>query len=334
EPGGAPSPSAWVNWFNSRSRFPLGMGINTDENGRFHVDRPRADLPESFDVSAINGGRTGKTAVQPGQTEVTVQLLPAATLRGHLSTGKVDSFQVDLAPTQESDFPGFAARTSLEFTGDRFEIRDVPGSKMHLTVRTSDGRSAQLDVTLVPGAAQDVEVPLQDNAAISGRLIDSATRQPLPDVHLFVDRSLEGGGSLTGGDGRFKLSAGSGDHTLRFLLPQGYKSLSKSFTLQPAQQLDLGEVIAEKQGADPGTIGVRLRSDSESPPTIIYVLPESPADRAGLHIGDQVIAVDGAKVMGWADATQKIKGAPGTPVQLTIRRNGAEQQTLTVTRAS
>src|SRR5207237_5294574 len=124
------------------------------------------------------------------------------------------------------------------------------------------------------------------------------------------------------------------DHTLRLLLPQGYKPLSRAFTLQAAQQLDLGDLAADKQSADPGTIGVRLRSDSATPPTVIWVLPDSPADKAGVHVGDQVVAVDGAAVMGWADATQKIKGAPGTPVQLTLRRNGVEQQNITVTRAS
>src|SRR5205814_6958255 len=96
EPGGAPSPAAWVNGFSARDRFPIGMGMNTDENGRFHIDRPRSDLPDTFDVSAINGGRTGRTTVPPGQTEVVIQLLPAAPPRAHLSTANGDSFQVDL----------------------------------------------------------------------------------------------------------------------------------------------------------------------------------------------------------------------------------------------
>ena len=60
--------------------------VPADDSGSFHIDRARSDLPDVFDVSAMNGGRMGKTSVGPDQTQASIQLQPSASLRGHVAS--------------------------------------------------------------------------------------------------------------------------------------------------------------------------------------------------------------------------------------------------------
>jgi hypothetical protein len=329
EPGGTPSPGAFVRGTQASARAGMVFGT-TDESGRFDSGRARSDLPDTFQVVALNGGRTGVAAVASGQAEVVVQLQPGGTLNGHLASGPVDQFRVDLGIAQSSTLGGgLAAGQSLQFTGDRFTLHDVPGTTVHVVVTTQDGRSASQDVTLAPGGTADVEIPLQPLATVTGRLVDSVTQAPVSGAMLFVDQASRANGpASTGADGSFSLQTPSGAHTLRGFA-QGYQGLSQPFTAQAGTPVQLGVVPMVRQSAPPGTIGAFL---SGTPPVIASVIAQSPADAAGLHVGDQVAAVDGQAVASVSDAMARITGAPGTPVVLTLVRSGSSM-TVTVTRA-
>jgi carboxyl-terminal processing protease len=66
------------------------------------------------------------------------------------------------------------------------------------------------------------------------------------------------------------------------------------------------------------------------------VIPGSPAEKAGLQAGDIMTAVDGTSVDGLTvdQTTQRIRGAKGTPVTLSIARGTAAPFTVTITRAN
>lgn len=69
--------------------------------------------------------------------------------------------------------------------------------------------------------------------------------------------------------------------------------------------------------------------------TIVQPLPNSPAVRAGIQAGDQVLAVDGVSIEGMEllDAITLIRGPKGTVVGLLIERNGIDEPfTVEVTR--
>lgn len=320
EPDGSPSPGAVVRGIALNQERNFVFGATADELGRFTVERPRTDLPDTFDVNASSGGRLGTAHVAPGQAEVAIALQAAATLRGKLvGSPAPETFRLQLlAPPYTNQ--------SLQFAGDRFEVLDAPAANVHLEVRTSDGRSGKATAMLQPGAAQDVEIVLQEGASVSGRVVDGA-QQPIADVVLRLDLEHE----TTTADGRFKLSSAAGDRTLRVAV-QNYKPLQRALSLQPGQALELGDLVLERLTADPGTVGLRLRSDSDMPPTVISVLPGGPAEQGGVRVGDVILAVDGARVSGWSDATQKIRGAPGSPVVLLLKR-GSSETTLTLRRA-
>ncbi len=65
-------------------------------------------------------------------------------------------------------------------------------------------------------------------------------------------------------------------------------------------------------------------------PKFASVNPGEPADRAGMRPGDTIMAINGEPVYFPSDLVEKISKSPGTPVQITVRRDGVDQ-TLEVT---
>ena len=120
-----------------------------------------------------------------------------------------------------------------------------------------------------------------------------------------------------------KLSQGSikgmvdslGDPYSRYLSPDQFKN----------EQLDL-------QGKHTGLIGVTVNFDGEYP-VIASILPNSPAQKAGVEGGDVILTIGGKDAHGLkADAASAlIRGPQGSAVELGLRRSG-QLVTVTVTR--
>lgn len=60
----------------------------------------------------------------------------------------------------------------------------------------------------------------------------------------------------------------------------------------------------------------------------------SPADRAGLKIGDKILAIDGTDAKGFTteQVSTRLKGEPGTKVKVTVEHLDGTQQSVTITR--
>jgi carboxyl-terminal processing protease len=58
--------------------------------------------------------------------------------------------------------------------------------------------------------------------------------------------------------------------------------------------------------------------------TVVAPLPDTPAERAGIETGDQIIEVDGKSTEGWKndEAVKALRGEPGSRIVITIRRAG------------
>lgn len=82
------------------------------------------------------------------------------------------------------------------------------------------------------------------------------------------------------------------------------------------------EQYQAEQGSLSGSfagIGI-IGTDSNGVPAVERVLPGTPAQKAGIKSGDQIIAVDGISTSGktFSDVSPQIRGDPGTKVTLTI----------------
>ncbi len=89
---------------------------------------------------------------------------------------------------------------------------------------------------------------------------------------------------------------------------------------------DLAGKIGGGVGAEIG-----MRSDA---PTIIRVLPDNPAERAGLLAGDIIMGVNDESTAGWTatKTAEKIRGAVDTTVKINVFRAGEDKE-FTITRA-
>jgi len=107
-----------------------------------------------------------------------------------------------------------------------------------------------------------------------------------------------------------------------------------SYYLDPAETKDLMNKQAERGFSG---IGMELRLDPKGEGAIGSPMPAQPAEKAGLEDDDLVVAVDGVSIKGLPlDAVvAKIRGPVGTPVTLTVKRQGFSQPlSIVVTRGT
>ena len=100
--------------------------------------------------------------------------------------------------------------------------------------------------------------------------------------------------------------------------------------MDPAQYSDAQAPLEGYSG-----IGAWVNTEGEFL-TIIEPMKDSPAEKAGLQAGDEILAIDGEDMTGIAAEVARLKvlGEPGTEVVLTIRREGVEEPfDVPVTRA-
>jgi hypothetical protein len=336
EPSGAPSPYATVAGIQTGD-FEMTIPAQADEEGRF-VLPPRGINATPLRLVAHNAGRVGEVAEAREGLETTVRLRPAATLRGRVvarSGAAPKGFSLQLLQADGSALPWLVrGNAERHFTGDTFTLADAPGLPLRVSVRTTDGRTGEATVTLEPGQRAEVEVPLTGGAAsISGRAVWKSGELPATAVAIYLDKQLTAGSDAqTGPDGRFLLKdVKPGVHIVRLLPPNGMPE-KRPVTVASGEAVDLGDISVTTRRAEPGTVGAGF-SEDRGWVSVAWLTPEGPAAKAGVRVGDRLLAVDGQVVRSRQEAEQRTRGTPGSPIQLGLRREDGQEHQLQLTRA-
>ncbi|WOD38576.1 S41 family peptidase [Nodosilinea sp. E11] len=102
--------------------------------------------------------------------------------------------------------------------------------------------------------------------------------------------------------------------------------------LSPAEYADL----TEQTSGEVSGIGVQLERNSQTGAVLVTgVGAGSPAEGAGVIVGDRIMLVDGQSTerLSAEGVLQQLRGAEGSQITLTISRNGGAPRTLILTRA-
>jgi len=110
------------------------------------------------------------------------------------------------------------------------------------------------------------------------------------------------------------------------------QSLGDPYTmyLPPVQNTNFQEQLAGKFSGIGAELGLK-----EKQIVVVAPLDGSPAQKAGLKAGDEILKVDNASTLGWSlqQAVDKIRGQKGTQVALTVQHKGSKNTaSLAITR--
>ncbi|MDO8703401.1 MAG: RIP metalloprotease RseP [Sulfuricaulis sp.] len=128
----------------------------------------------------------------------------------------------------------------------------------------------------------------------------------------------------------------SWDHRRLYLFQRALDRVPVTIEVRNAQgqlkthRLDLSGLSVEKVSASLLERGIGLVGFLPEPLPVIGVLEPGPASRAGMQVGDRLVAVNGQPVDSWGALVQLISKSPGNPIRITAERDGARQD-FTVT---
>lgn len=80
-------------------------------------------------------------------------------------------------------------------------------------------------------------------------------------------------------------------------------------------------------------VGVLLHTDERESVFVESVVPQGPADKAGLQPGDRLVAVDGVAVRSVRDAEGRLRGVAGSAVLMAVERSDEPARAVSVRRA-
>lgn len=82
-----------------------------------------------------------------------------------------------------------------------------------------------------------------------------------------------------------------------------------------------------------GGLGIEVTSE-DGIVRVVTPIDDTPAFRAGIQAGDYLTAINGESILGMPlnDAVRQMRGAPGSPITVTVAREGADPFDVTLTR--
>jgi carboxyl-terminal processing protease len=241
----------------------------------------------------------------------------------------------DPATPVDPSVPADAGAAPTSETAPALEVRPAAVRPRSSNLRTPVLAMAMVVVAILAGGALFVSGFLvgQRNAEQPGTpTADEAGFQAFWDTYNTILKRFALGGvdqnSLVHGAIKGMVDS-LDDPYSAFLTPDQYRAGLQDLSGQfEGIGAEIGTRDAKGKSSDCTTLGTDCFL------TVVSPIEGSPAEKAGVKAGDQIVAVDGTKLDGLTvdAARDKIRGKKGTEVVLSIVRNGAEPTDISVVR--
>ena len=316
----------------------------TNENGEFDLGGLTAG---QYRVTASHSDYASAriTDVEAGTEDVRLELVEGATLRGevrHQATGEpVAGFSIVLL-LQTGELTREPYRTATVFDGSgTYEIIGLgPGEYEVMATARDFAPAARRSFTVPsppPSAPITQDFDLSSGGRLTGRVIDSESREPLEHARVSVEALVGSAGSAvpllasttTDGEGRFEIRGLNAGLRSVFVAAFGHHSRIVS-GLEVSAAGDVGPITVDLRPVAEGEtprlelsgIGVVLEAEGDAL-IVGRMISGGGASEAGLRPGDGILDVDGEAVveLGFQGSIERIRGPEGSTVRLRVRRN-------------
>ncbi len=162
------------------------------------------------------------------------------------------------------------------------------------------------------------------NGTVPALHASDSTQSNVRSIDLAVERAQHQAG------------ASVNSHDLSYAAIDGMmKSVNDRYTvfLDPKEYAELNSGL---DGGNFGGTGIVIQADDNTKYiTVSNVVPDGPADKAGIEQDDLIVTIDGQSTKGWSidRASAHLRGKEGTKVTIGIERSGKTMAPITITRA-
>lgn len=229
-----------------------------------------------------------------------------------------------------------AVRARSDASG-AFEAGDLVPAAITARATLGDAMSDDVEVYLAAGQAASVTLTVMRRGRLTGRVVGGP-----PGRYYVLSQRAAGGGTRVGfttdEQGRYDEQLLPGHYELFASTPSQvmarFAGLPVEIRSGETTELDLPVEIIVEDGGDPGAamhreLGSGVSFDhGPGGVAVSFLMPDSPAARAGVHVGDLVLSVGGEPVVRTLDAFERLQRPRGQAVAVTVRRDG---QDLTLT---
>jgi hypothetical protein len=249
-----------------------------------------------------------------------------------------------------------SARPTRSFTaGETFRIPKPDPGLYKVVVETRRGFSGASQISV--DARRRISVTIRLGTTIKGKVLELNSRKPLQGAEAVLSRQdiCDVSKASADADGRFafygiRMTAGPSDtagaevYQLGLRIrgrPSVHISEDIQLALSPKRPLvDVGEVNlidgdwkARNEGKAWGMSGL-WHGKKDGHVVVTAVRPGQPAERAGITVGEELLAIDGRPVQGLGEKARSylLMGPAGTPVAVTVRKESAPPRTIVLVR--
>lgn len=319
--------------FNSWMKLPLTV---TDADGAFQLT---GLTPGSYALwaRAPDGSEGTVAGVAAGSPAAAIRIERAGAIEGSLAG-------FPAAPAVHATMLGTGAINveASSATSSSFRFVGLRPGRYVVNAQTPHEGEAQL-VEVSSGATLSLTLTARGRGTIEGTVLDFRTRAPIAGAACHAFTSAGGVHGLASWDSRTAPRSDARGHvlidpapagpiTVRCAMPQARRSApAADVTLAPGGRAAVQLLSTELVPDYPSTLGLGF-DWRVTPPRIAELLADRPAARAGLLLGDLILAVDGTPVTGLNGdgVLHLIDGRPaGAEVTLTVLR-GAQRKSFTL----